>query len=726
MMRRAASMKHPQFFIKRFLDRCAAPRKSIRQFGDHFYTPPIYDDLWTEVMRPASTTELWQKKSITKKQTQFITAIETKTPHQEASVIALLLRETLEIPEKTAALITPDRNLARRVAAQMRKWNIAIDDSGGIGLDKSVAGRFFILAARVIAEKFSPPVFLAFLKHPKAKFQMDRAAIRRAIQSMEKFIRQSDGFFYRPDNGIKSYQDFFTTPKLSTDTPMQDLYAKLAAHASDTSAAQTPYDLISRHIAFVEFCCPDIWQGEDGEAAADLFSELLQYCADMPQLSVTDYAELLPHWMAAKTVRGAFDAPSRIKIWGLMEARLQHADRIILAGLNETIWPPQADTDPWMSRPMRKKFGLPSRERRIGQSAHDFVQLASQSSDIILTRAIRDGGEPKLPSRFWVRLRAMLESDQLWDSVCAKGQKYIDLSHHNDSVNMAAAIEPPYPTPPIAARPTRFSATSIEQWMRDPYGFYAKYILHLRGLSPLDRGFENDIRGTLIHAIFEDYIRRYEPHAMADGKNLAREIARRHIDPWWHRADVQNIWWPKLERIVDWFVDIDTQKRADTTQILLEQTGVITTSIGGFDYSIRATADRIDIKSDGSVNIIDYKTGKPPKQKQIELGLSPQLPIESAIIRAGGFSAIGAAAVSGMEYWELSGMGDGGEVIKIGKNIDALTKDAIDGLYRMIEKYQNPSQGYSSEPHGDRFLKNREYRHLSRLMEWGNSEDDAA
>src|SRR3546814_14486973 len=90
--------------------------------------------------------------------------------------------------------------------------------------------------------------------------------------------------------------------------------------------------------------------------------------------------------MAGRAVRPRYGLHPRVAILGPLEARLQHAELLVLGGLNEGTWPAAATPGPWLSRPMQAAFGLPLPERGIGLAAHDFYQ-AFCAPPVYLTRA---------------------------------------------------------------------------------------------------------------------------------------------------------------------------------------------------------------------------------------------------------------------------------------------------------------------------------------------------
>ena len=137
--------------------------------------------------------------------------------------------------------------------------------------------------------------------------------------------------------------------------------------------------------------------------------DLLDAARDFPALPGRHYPALFEALSAHAVVRPAYGRHPRLAIWGLVEARLQQADLIVLGGLNEGTWPGAVPADPWMSRQMRAEFGIPLRERAVGIAAHDFAQ-ALGASEVALTRAARREGAPTVPSRWLLRLDAVLRA----------------------------------------------------------------------------------------------------------------------------------------------------------------------------------------------------------------------------------------------------------------------------------------------------------------------------
>jgi ATP-dependent helicase/nuclease subunit B len=330
----------------------------------------------------------------------------------------------------------------------------------------------------------------------------------------------------------------------------------------------------------------------------------------------------------------------RVHIYGLLEARLQTADLMVLGGLTEGIWPPETRADPWLSRPMRKELGLDLPERRIGLSAHDFAQ-ALGTREIILTRAARLGGAPTVASRFVQRLAAVAGPER-WSAAIRRGDQYLDWARRLD--RPAAPPKPvsrPEPKPPRDWRPKSLSVTEIETLLRDPYSIYARHVLRLRPLDAVDTPLGARDRGTVIHEAVGNFTKEYAerlPDDMVERLIALGEIEFARLQDF---PDARAFWWPRFQRIAHWFERFETERRKDIARLYAEIKGELEIPLGERTFTLRTRADRIEELNDGTFAILDYKTGQTAGPKQVRSGLAPQLTLEAAILRAGGFGDFG-------------------------------------------------------------------------------------
>src|ERR1700742_3221622 len=181
------SSNHPQFAMHALLDQFGIKRGDVEILGEP--APHGRDVLVSEAMRPSNATAQWHRRlaepEIVKKISGGMTnlaVIEAANPEMEALAIAVAMREARHL-NKSAALVTPDRALARRVMAALGRWNLAFDDSGGDSLMDISAGIFARLAAETVANQLEPPTLLALLKHPLCRLGGTPGELKRAIET---------------------------------------------------------------------------------------------------------------------------------------------------------------------------------------------------------------------------------------------------------------------------------------------------------------------------------------------------------------------------------------------------------------------------------------------------------------------------------------------------------------------------------------------------------------
>jgi len=716
---------HPQHGLCVLLRRLEVSPPDVRLWPDQGLpsTPPARASLVNEALRPAVTTEKWRALPPTADSAlDGVQRIDCAGPQEEAGVIALLLRATVEQPGKRAALVTPDRGLARRVAAELKRWDIDVDDSAGQPLDQTPPGTFLRLTAEMLAEEFAPVPLLAALKHPLAAGGLDVAAFRAWARRFEIAVlrgpRPAPGF-----GGLKS------TLSDEEATRFGDLLDRLAALATPldrlVTAPQAWFgDLIDTHVGFAEGLAASdgesgaarLWAGEAGEAAATFIANLRQAASGFAPMPGDCYPALLGGLLSMQVVRPRYGRHPRLAIWGLLEARLQHADLLVLGGLNEGTWPAEVAADPWLSRPMRRDFGLPAPERRIGLAAHDFAQ-GMGAPEVVLTRALRVEGTPTVPSRWLLRLDGLMRSIGI-DPARIHGGRWLDWQAKLDRPVSVRPIAPPMPCPPIDKRPRTIRVTEVEVWRRDPYAIYARHILRLKPLDPIDEEPTAADRGKWIHKALERFIREYPKEVPNDALDRLLAIGRQEFGPQMNRPAVGAFWWPRFERIARWFVDADRERRPLLAEILAEVKGRLQFAGAAGPFTLTATADRIERGRDGRLALIDYKTGALPNAREIEFGFAPQLPLEAAIAAAGGFAGVTKSEVATLQFWRLTGGNPVAEMKDVKGDPVESAGAALVGLQRLVAAFDSPATAYQSVPDPEFAPRFSDYAHLARVKEW--------
>jgi ATP-dependent helicase/nuclease subunit B len=728
----ALSPNHPQHGMAQLLRRFEVTRDLVRAWTD---ARPRADRvrLISEAMRPASTTVAWRAyvetgRDSLQRALNGLSYLVARSPAEEALAIACALREAVETPGRTAALVTPDRNLARRVASELKRWNISIDDSAGTPLSQTESGRLLCLIADLAAESFAPVPLLSLLKHPRCLLGFkDRAVVRQLTSVLEVPHLRGP----RPAGGIKGL-----LAELEDEDPARALVVALdrALGAFDSlvaPGAASLEDLLEQHRISAENVSSGndagdiaVWRGEAGEAAFVLFDEALAACSGLGlHMGAADYAAFIRALMDQVAVRPTAGLHPRLSILGPLEARLLQSDLVVLGGLNEGKWPPVTDPGPWLNRPMRRDLSISQPERRIGLSAHDFAQAAA-SPMVILSRSAKEGGAPTTPSRWLTRIATLVEgaglSAQFVDSRLVEIARQIDRP-----VAVAKPVGAPAPVPPVSARPRKLYVTDVERWLRDPYALYAKAILGLKRLKPVDEAPGAADRGTAIHAALENFVRDYPgslpPRAEAVEAMLAH--GRKAFGSLLELPVVQAIWWPRFERSAHWFLAWEEKRRAGLLRVMAERKGEVTFAAPAGHFTLAAKVDRIEVLPDGAIRICDYKTGRVPSKAEVERGFSPQLTLEAAIAMAGGFEGLEASRVDGLVYVSLTGSGEGGEDTEIGfgeMSLEQGVDDALDRFKNLVAMFDAPDMPYLSKPHVLLMKQPGDYDHLARVKEWGS------
>ena len=726
----AVDPSHPQYAMKTLLDGAmGAVREEVKPWSAaRSADEPDRDRmerrrLLREALRPAATTSDWPEMQIdTGAALAGLRRIDAPGPREEAGVIALLMRETLEVPGRTAALITPDRTLARRVAGELKRWGIDVDDSGGVPMNNTPPGAFLRLVGDMAADGFAPLATLACLKHPLAGVGRGAGEARTLARRLERAVLRGP----RPGPGAKSMMAAISA--IEQDAMRTSLHAfwgevtdALGGLDRLLGVDEVRLDqLVEAHVRAAEALASTsdesgaarLWQGEAGEAAARFIEELLESAGDW-SLKGEDYPALFSTLMTGRPVRPQYGRHPRLQILGPLEARMQQADLVILGGLNEGVWPPETEADPWMSRPMRAEFGLPPLEARVGLSAHDFVQAAS-APRVVLTRAQKVDGTPAVPSRWLLRIDALLRG------VAPEAGSYVNWFEALDRPDRVRPAEPPRPAPPIEARPTRLSVTQVQNWMRDPYSIYARHILRLEPLDPIDADPGAAEKGNIIHEALDKFLAEYRDHLPDDALAVLTAVGRDAFGATLSRPAIRAFWWPRFLHVAEWFIATERERRRTIRTLATELKAEWPVTFGGdarsVDFTLVAKADRLDRHADGRIEVIDYKTGSVPPTKQIRAGYAPQLPLEALMIEAGAFKPIPASGVAALSFWRLHG-GDPPAEIKAVKDHEEIIDLAAEGFEKLVTTFANPRTPYLASPRPEA-AGYGDYDHLARVREW--------
>ncbi|HXC55231.1 MAG TPA: double-strand break repair protein AddB [Rhizomicrobium sp.] len=716
---------HPQFGMKQLLGHLGVARAAVRDWGG--MRGRARERLLREALRPAPTTDAWRTIADNKQEALIgdgargLSLIEAPDPAAEASVIALVLREALEVPGQTATLVTPDRALARRVAGELARWDVEADDSAGQPLAHTPPGTFLCLLAEAADAGFAPVPLLALLKHPLCTMGDDVASFRAQVRELDKALRGP-----RPNPGLDGVRAAIARRRAEASEMSQARLSKLQYWFAVVSAGLAPLEaalvereaalagIIAAHLAAAETLAGNgLWNAQAGEAAALFIEEMIAAADGIPPIGSGAYAALFRKLAGAKAVRPMRASHPRIAILGPLEARLQSFDTVVLGGLNEGSWPRTPGADPWFSRPMRSALGLEQPERAIGQAAHDFAML-SAGPRVVLTRAQKSDGIPAVASR-WVQRLIQITNGLGLQNALRPDEDYALLAEELDAAGAPQRIKMPRPAPPVAARPLRLPVTDIETWVRDPYAIYARRILGLRILDSLEAPIGPLERGNAVHAALERFVREFSGALPPDAAVQLCAVADKVFAEEGTPKAALALWRPRFTRAAEWFVDLERMRRDDIAASHTEIAGEMSVTP---EFKLYGIADRIDVLMDGGAAILDYKTGQLPTRKQIESFLAPQLLLEAAMLAAGAFPGIDKRETRDLLYVQISGGRVPGTILQVDI---ALVGEALEKLKKRVADFREATTAYEPRLHPKQARVAGDYDHLARVREWSLS-----
>lgn len=714
-----SSEDHPQYRFRKLMDVLGIAPTDVQPWSVDAPACPARNAIVSLALRPAPVTDRWLTEGPNLPELpgamETVTIVEAPSQRDEALAIAMRLRQAAE-EGTTAALITPDRMLTRQVTAALSRWNILPDDSAGTPLQLSPPGRLLRHISALFHHKLTAESLLTLLFHPLTHSGGGRGPHLRLTRELELHIRKK-GIPFPDADALRAFAATRDDASIWTEW----VIASFLDQDTDTRPLA---DWLDQHLTQAELLADgsapeklsELWQEDAGRKARTTIDELAREAEFGGAMSAHDYADLFGAILSQQEVRNPDTPHPNILIWGTLEARVQGADLLILAGLNEGGWPESPSPDPWLNRQMRLKSGLLLPERRIGLSAHDFQQ-AIAAPEVWLTRSIRSDDAETVASRWVNRLTNLLSGlpaqhgPEALDAAKQKGQRWLSLVKLLEEPGITAPAVRPSPCPPTEARPRELSVTDVAKLIRDPYHIYAKRVLRLKPLDPLMKVPDALLRGTVVHSVFEGFIQETQDNLSALTSDRLNQIAADVLAeqvPW---PDIRTLWAARVARVADWFVRAETARRKNTRPAQLEISGKAV--IPHLGFTLKATADRIDLDEAGQVYLYDYKTSTPPSKKQ-QKEFDKQLLLEAAMIQQGGFPPMGPLHVSAATYIGLGA--------KPTEEPAPLSEEPATVVWAKFEKlisaYLEPETGFTARRAMFREQDISDYDPLSRFGEW--------
>ena len=737
---------HPQWGLRNLINHLNMSRQDVQVLDENewVHDPRVW--MARELMRPSASTDKWSvslrgNEALFKEACENLSLIEADDRHIEARSIALILRQSLTIEKQTAALITPDRDLAQRVKAELLRWDIRIDDTAGEPLTRFGLASVLARLIDCALDDFSPHAVAGLLHHDGVDFGLTRAQVLSAVQAVEIGALRQGGISPGPLGVRQAFQR--ATMLRSEDVRIasgervhpavlriSDTEWSHAAVISETlsqvfvtmdprheAPLATHIDCLLKALRALASLEYDRERPEN-LAFHEVMDELISQSQRLPALSLAEALPIIQSQLRQNPFRLVRDAHPRLAIFGLIEARMMHVDVAVLGGLNEGHWPAQPDPGPWLNRPMREAFGLQQPEREIGLTAHDFVEAFAKKK-VFLTWSKRVGTEPLVPSRWILRLRTIMKGFGI-DTAAQIDTSMPKLAHAIDRVVDFTPVSKPKPRPPVAVRPSTFSVTEIEKLIRDPYAIYARKILRLDPLEALADDPDARVRGTIIHAALDSWT-RLQPNAGPPAPLEALLTAGREaFAKLESNPDVQAFWWPRFVRAAQWMHEEDELLRTSAQRVVTETSASLSFPVKGKTFILRARADRIDILATGEARIIDYKSGTPPSNNQVRRGLAPQMTLEAALLKRGAFGDVGPRKTAEAMYIHITGGRPPGDVAERGGSFDIseVGEEHFEQLQHLLARFENADVDYRPRTAHMKVEDPSDYDHLSRYAEW--------
>ena len=711
---------HPQAGLARLIAAIGVGRDEIALWDEAGTEARARAALLHEAFLPSVSLAEWQQPVALA--TVGLDRLRAADEQDEARAIALVLRDALEDPTRDAALVTPDRGLALRVTTELARLGIRAEDSAGERLADTPPAVLLRLLAAAQVSGFAAVPLLALLQHPLTQAGLRRGQARAQARALDLMLRAR-----LPGPGFAALQ--FAAEQTGAELAGFVAHLQVILRPLGAAAALNPVALLDALIETAEGLAASdeepgavaLWSGAAGAAVSALLSEQMLALRDLPDIQPNELPALLDAVLGATRLRRprTQDAHPRIAIWGLLEARLQNVDTLVLGGMVEGVFPVEPDPGPWLSRPMRRAAGLPDGALLIGETAHDVTSLIASCRRVILSAPMRRGRAPAVPSRFLARIEILLRG---------AGQS---LPVHPASAWSAALDQPvtrinrprPEPRPPVAVRPKDYSISQITTLLADPYAIYARLILRLEPLGALDAETDDALFGTIVHQGLDECAREpgwaEQPDAVAKlAAAFGRAVLGRRV-----RGGLEAFWLVRLQRIADWVVAIERERMG----VLGQADDMGTEQSGRWHddgFSVRGRADRIERRG-ARITLIDFKTGKPPVEKDVESGRAPQLPLEAVIAEAGGFGPAYAQPVEELAYWKLSGGATEGETRALfadkPERLRAIIEQARREIPILLANFADPETPYRDRPHPGRSPYDQPFAGVSRRAEWDDS-----
>lgn len=741
---------HPQFGMRKLVRQIGIDNASVEMLGRHTGAGgnSARSQWVSQALLPPALTGDWQtgRKALGDEAFEGVALLEAANDSTLAIAIAAAMRETIHHSDRRTALVTPDRNLARRVSIELARYGIEADDSGGVPFSNTSQGQLLALLFRVVFEPGDPAMVLALLKHEAVCIGLAQGAYQSAVSAFEHIALRSGRGRFDPADIVAFFERQMRRQVDETCEPawmkrfdadsvdaarsfaatLQAALAPLIAVRAQQMAS--PSEAVAATIQTLEALCTDehgrhdaLYEGAAGETLETILSRLIE-TGDALRFEPDQWPRIMDAISASASIKPAVSGHPRVFIWGTLEARLQQVDQLILGGLNEGTWPQTVNNDAFLTRLQKNAMGMEPPERRIGLSAHDF-QMAMGQSDVVLARTLRSDGAPTVASRWWQRLTT-LAGKQATEQMKARGARFSALGAQANEAQWQASAPRPAPKPPLSMRPRSLSVTQVETLKNDPYSIFAKKILKLTPVDPMIRDPDASDRGQLFHAILELALTEGLDFTAADAADKLRAVGERCFEAEELPPEIHAFWWPRFEALIEPLI---AWERARVQGVVKRHAELSARATPVDDTGVMLTgrADRIDLRVDGLLDIIDYKTGTTPGIGAVMKLHEAQLTLEAALAQRGAFAEVGPCDTHRLTYLRLGSRGE----VEAKPDITLSDDDDLAGkawanLIALLERFNDEDHPYLSQARPKKSNYAGDYDHLARVLEWSAGDSD--
>lgn len=602
-----------------------------------------------------------------------------------AGTVAAIQNEP-DSAQKSITIAVNDPKLAARIRAHLKDAGIDVDDTHGDPLAALPSGLLvrFLLRAALTDLRIEP--LLEVLTHPYVQLPVSEGYHGQWTLRLEQMYRRDKGpqgglaalwrrAGERDEAALNLFRDYHSETgagMVAFVTRIADAFGPLLPFRD--GAARPWSELVAALRASWSQLAPEYELGADNKSRADisklhnLLAQLEKDAAWLPPATLAEFSSELGRLLAAENAAAHRKAYLPVVIAGMVEARLERADVLILAGLRDGVFPKKNARPLFLAGALRERLGLPGWPAALARDAELFTRLLHGAPRVVLTWATEDGGAPALPSAFVSRLHLVLpkqavtaDEDRQWRTSAIPWE---EISATEKAFRPAGeVVRATVPIRPL----TRLSWSALRTWRDCPYRALLERGFALRREEEVQAEFQAMDYGTLVHKTLQDWLAEdgngYAALVRGDG-TAARQaldtVAAAYFEQGADELPQRQLWLATFQAAFGGLVQVELARFADWRPVALEKEFSLGLSdlrdwvlaearkLGidpavpelpdhAGDVGLRGTIDRIDLAQDGTgaFSVIDYKTGQLPSAKQVAELEEMQILLYAAAVEMG-------------------------------------------------------------------------------------------